>query len=744
MKRAAIALYIVVVAVMAAATIIEKYEGTSYVSEHIYDAWWFSLLWALLAAAAVFWFVRQRVRRVSVVCLHLSFLLILAGALLTHVTSRQGMVHLRIGEQTSQYVDTDMRLQPLPFTLRLDTFEVKYHAGTQSPADYVSRLTVGSASDPAQAVAVTVSMNNILARQGIRLYQSSFDDDMGGTLLAMSSDPWGIPVTYCGYALLFISFLWILVDPRGTFRAQLRSLQRAGEATRTAATAALLLMCLSSTAAAPTLPRQTAARFGRLNMLYNDRVCPVETYALDFTKKLCGSRSYQGLTPEQVLTGFIFWADEWADEPVIKVKGSELKQALSLPDYASVNNFFRPDQGYILGPYLQAYYQGRQEPVNKQAAKLDDRLTLIMALRQGTPLRLFPYAGPHQAVTWYSPTSVDSTVQSEHRRYMQDVFSLINADVHAGHIQRVDTFFSKMQLYQQRYGGKSVPTASRQRAEHLYNSVPFATILFMFNLALGLLSLCLFIARLSSARPARLSQWPFLAANVLLVLSWLALTVALALRWIVTAHVPMANGYETMLLLAWLVMLITLLLIPLAGRATHLSSLLTTFGFLLSGFFLLVSHINQMDPQIGHLMPVLNSPLLSLHVSVIMMSFALLAITFMCGLTGLFIRRNDDFLTLVTQFSLLLLYPALATLAMGIFIGAIWANISWGTYWSWDPKEVWALITLMVYSVAVHRGSLPWLRRPRAYHLYMVLAFLTILMTYFGVNYFLGGMHSYA
>ena len=208
----------------------------------------------------------------------------------------------------------------------------------------------------------------------------------------------------------------------------------------------------------------------------------------------------------------------------------------------------------------------------------------------------------------------------------------------------------------------------------------------------------------------------------------------------------MANGYETMLTMAWFVMALSLV------AYSHFRMALP-FGLMMSGFFLLVSHINQMDPQIGHVMPVLSSPLLSLHVSVIMMGFALLSLTFVCGVTALLVhgmkgKRGKEGLGQqlgsLTILSRLMLYPALALLAIGIFVGAIWANISWGTYWSWDAKETWGLITLMVYAVAAHQGSLPFLRHPVGYHLFMTLAFLSIVMTYFGVNYFLGGMHSYA
>ena len=176
--------------------------------------------------------------------------------------------------------------------------------------------------------------------------------------------------------------------------------------------------------------------------------------------------------------------------------------------------------------------------------------------------------------------------------------------------------------------------------------------------------------------------------------------------------------------------------------------IILTCGFLMSGFFLLVSHIGQMDPQITHRMPVLNSPLLSIHVSIIMIGFALLSMTFICSLTALIVRMvkrtTGDETKALQLLSQVFLFPALAALGIGIFIGAIWANVSWGEYWGWDPKEVWALITFMVYAVAVHTTTIPAMRRPVFYHVFMVFAFLTILMTYFGVNYFLGGMHSYA
>ena len=689
LKKTVIALYMIVVAAMTTTTIVEKYQGTSYVSEYIYGAWWFSALWALLTAVAVFYFIRRRVRRPSVVALHLSFVVILAGALLTHLTARQGAVHLRTGETTNHYQTPDQQEHTLPFTISLRHFEVQYHEGTQAPSDYRSHIVINGSEQR------VVSMNKIVSYGGVRLYQSSYDEDLQGTILALNSDPWGIPVTYAGYALLFVSLVWILIDPKGAYRQLLRR-----------ATVCLVgCYAMTATASPRVLPQETADRFARLFVVYNDRICPMETYALDFTKKLYGKRSYEGYSAAQVLTGFVFFYHDWTREPVIKIKGSDMKQRLGLPDYASFNSLF-DQHGYRLGPHLQ----------DKDVRKTDEKVSLIMELHQGTPLKIFPYAS-----TWYSPTStLPDSMDAEHRKYIREVFTLLNGEIQAGRYERANQFLDKMLEYQQTFGQRSLPSATRVQAEHIYNKVPFATILFMVCLTIGIVAfaLQLFGRRLPAQR------W-------LLAVVFLALTCCLALRWIVTSHVPMANGYETMLFMAWAVML-------LAFAASRRFPIMLTFGFLLSGFFLLVSHISQMDPQITHLMPVLNSPLLTIHVSIIMMAFALLALTFATSLTALCTKRQAAQLQLL---SLLLLYPALTCLGFGIFIGAIWANVSWGTYWSWDPKETWALITFMVYAAPAHRSLSA---KPMHYHAYMTFAFLTLLMTYFGVNYFLGGMHSYA
>ena len=752
-KKIIFILYILVLVCMAAATIVEKSQGTDYAHAHYYGAWWFILIWAVLAALGAFYIIKRKVKCASTLALHLSFIIILAGALLTHISAKRGMIHLRIGQPTDTYMAQDeeqgMKEEKLPFSLCLQKFEAKMHDGTNAVADYSSKFTVIDGDDKSEG---EVSMNNIYSHRSYRLYQSSYDEDGKGSVLAINADPYGIPVTYTGYALLFISLVWMLFDPKGGYRKLLKSpLLKKGALI----TALILSMGNIQTLHAESatgnlqnavLPKETAEKFGELHILYNDRICPVQTFALDFCKKIYGARSYQGLTAEQVLSGWVFYGNTWANEPFIKIKSGEMKTAMNLPDYASLNTFFNREMGgYTIGQYVQEYYNGQQDKFHQQAADIDGKIQIIMELREGFSLKVLPYTftknvkatKDHSFIkagttTWFSPVDkLPQAVEHQHALYIRNVFSLLNGDVKAGNISRVNEFFVKMKKYQEVSSGNSLPTATQYKAERINNAFPFATILFMANLTLGFIALFYTIYRMTKKREIKALN---IALPILLGVSFLALTFGLALRWIISGNIPMSNGYESMLTVAWFVMLISILM-QLRIR------IVMVFGFLISGFFLLVSHINQMDPAIGQMMPVLNSPLLSIHVSIIMMSYALLSLTFICGIMGICLRSHGEELQALSR---IFLYPALTTMGFGIFIGAIWANVSWGNYWSWDSKETWALITFMIYAVVVHTQSLPVFRKPLVYHIYITLAFLSIAMTYFGVNYFLTGMHSYA
>ena len=678
MKRLILIIYVTLVVVLAVATFVEQARGTAFIGAHVYHTHWFVLLWGVLAVCTVVVCWRMRLwRRVPVLLLHGSFLVILGGALLTFVWGEQGYVHLEEGKTTDRFVVQDSRhLLPLPFSLRLDSFRIVCYPGTEAPADYVSYIHVSGNGRESQKA--SVSMNRIFSCGGYRFYQSSYDPDGRGSWLSVNHDPWGIGVTYAGYALLGLSMLWVLCSRGGEFRRLLRHpLLRMGGFL-------VLFLLLGTTLQAaerklPVLNLKQADSLASVQVIYHDRVVPFNTLARDFVLKLTGKPAYKGLEPEQVIGGWLLHPEVWKDEPMIRIKSAALRRRLGLEsDFARLSDLF-DGQTYRLQAYWDASdnHSGELSPLDKAIVETDEKVGLILMLQKGTLIQPLPDDG--------------------------SIARLPEAKV---------------------------------RAELLYNRIPFSQVLFMFNLTVGLLAFAVLLYR-GMRRAAADSRMLRGLERFFTGALWAALafqSLGYALRWYIGGRVPLSNGYETMQFLA----LATLLLACLFRRRFPFT---LPFGFLLSGFALLVSYLGQMNPQITPLMPVLVSPWLSSHVSLIMMSYALFAFMMLNGVLALCVRREALRLMLLSR---LLLYPAVFFLGAGIFLGAIWANVSWGHYWSWDPKEVWALVTFMVYAVPFHVGSLSRLRKPLFFHVYMMVAFLTVLMTYFGVNYVLGGMHSYA
>lgn len=681
LKRLLIAVYICLVCLLAIATFLEQACGTDFVEKYIYHTFWFCCLWGILAALAVMALIRRQLwKHLPTLLLHGSFLVILAGAMLTFVGSRKGYVHLTVGNKVGSFVEQESgRRIDLPFTLLLDSFRVEHYPGTEAPADYVSHIRIlrsGQDTDSASC-SRTVSMNRILSEQGFRFYQSSFDEDKRGSWLTVNYDPWGIGATYAGYVLLGISMIGLLFSHRGEFRRLMNHplLRKGG-------VFCLLLLAGSMQVQGRTLRALSIRQADSLaceQVIYHDRVVPFNTLARDFVVKLTGRPSYAGLTPEQIIGGWLLRPDVWQYEPMIYIKNRELCRLLNLKTpYASVADLF-DGQRYR----LQDFWQGRQEtgrkmsPLEKAIVETDEKVGLILMLQKGTLIH---------------PLPKDGSV-------------------------------------------KPLPL-SKIRAELIYNRIPFSKCLFMFNLTVGLLAFfhLVYCGLRHSSERSGLSRRINRFLVVALYVAFLFQLFGYGLRWYVGGRIPLSNGYETMQFMA----LCTLVLACLFRRRFPFT---VPFGFLLSGFALLVAHLGQMNPQITPLMPVLVSPWLSMHVSLIMMSYALFAFIMLNGILALCIRRHERMLMLLSR---LLLYPANFFLGAGIFMGAVWANVSWGRYWAWDPKEVWALITFLVYGMAFHSKSLSAFRRPLFFHIYMIAAFLTVLMTYFGVNYVLGGMHSYA
>ena len=678
MKKFLILIYVVLTGVLMAATFIEHSLGTAFVERYIYHSVWFCCLWGILACFVVVAMARFNwLRRLPVVLLHSSFLIILGGAMLTFLFGEKGYIHLKKGAEVTTFIrESDKHEVSLPFALRLDSFNIKYYPGTEAPSDYVSAVTYVQHGHSASA---NISMNRVLSVDGYRLYQSSYDDDGSGSWLSVNYDPMGIGVAYTGYVLLALASIGLLVSKRESFRRLLQNplLRKGG----------LMLMLLfvfgaSAHAELRAISLEEANTLCAKQVIYQDRIVPLNTMARDFVLKLTGKDAYRGLSPEQVLASWLVYAEDWAREPMIYVKNGALRQMLnhSRGKYIALNELFDGDK-YKLQSMLSGEACKNDSKLKNAILELDEKVGLILMLREGTLIKPLPEDG---SVTPLSETAV--------------------------------------------------------KAELLYNKIPFSKLLFMINLTLGILSFggLLYLGLRREDAPVSNAVRVIKCGFVwLLFASCLFHWIGYALRWYIGGRMPLGNGYETMLFLAGCVL-------ALSCWLQRRFLFVLPFGFLLSGFTLLVAYLGEINPQITPLMPVLLSPWLSIHVSLIMIAYALYAYIFLNGILALCLRHRPEQVERLMLFSKLMSYPATLFLGVGIFIGSVWANVSWGNYWSWDSKEVWALITFMIYGVAFHGTSLPWMRKPMHYHIYMVLAFLSVLMTYVGVNFFLTGMHSYA
>ena len=403
MKQFIVSCYLLIIVCLAATTFVEKAQGTPFVNEHIYHSFWFIALWGILSLSACWYLIKQKVyKRKEIFLLHVSFIVILTGACLTYFTGQQGVIHLRQDKVTTQtFKNTDTQMEyPLPFAIGLDTFYVSYYPGTEAPADYVSRIY----TDEIPCRKAEVSMNRIFSHHGYRFYQSSFDEDFQGTWLSVNHDPWGIPVTYSGYALLFISALWILLSPKSNFRRLLKHplLQRMG--------VVFLLCCWAITTQSKPIKREDADVYRTKQVMYNDRVVPFNTLARDFVIKLTGKDNYQGLSPEQVLLGWLLYPDEWQNEPMIQIKNKELQQRLGCGSYARLTDFFDREKGYRLQEYWNRLHQsGKQDALLKAITETDEKISLIAMLRQGTLVRPVPDTG----VQRLSDRKIQAELQSD-------------------------------------------------------------------------------------------------------------------------------------------------------------------------------------------------------------------------------------------------------------------------------------------------------------------------------------------
>lgn len=745
LKRTAFSLLGILLLILTIATILEKIYGTDFVNEYIYSSVPFVILWGVTAITSLLYIIKSKLHRQPVIfLLHLSLLFILAGAFTTWIYGEQGTMRVRQGEQQTSFTDSKGISHQLPFSITLNQFEIIYHKGTLAPMDFISHISVAD-KDCHRQIQGKVSMNHIFSYQHYRFYQSGYSEDNEGSVFSVSHDPYGIGITYAGYTLLLLSTVFFFFSPQSRFRQLLKSplLHRS-------LTVILLLFAFSlnsnflkaNSPSPKVLPREVAEHFGDLYILYNNRICPLQTFARDFTIKLYGSSSYKGLTPEEVLTGWLFYYDSWKNEPIIRIKSNEARKLLEIEgNYARLKDYISTINEYKLEKMMNHIRSGEQVTDKRGIEEADEKFNIINLVCTGAMMKIFPcrnIAG--KTLEWYSQSDqLPQDMDNDKWVFIRKSMSYVNEMIVMKKYNDACLLLEKIKKYQQKECDGLLPADNKFKAEKIYNQFDYSKSVAMACICIGLICFIYYCHCMASQK--RTSRKAIIILNILLWIVFTYLSAAICLRGYVSNHLPLSNGFETMQFMAWCTLLLTFLL-------QRKFAMLLPFGFLLCGLTLMVSMLGESNPQITQLMPVLQSPLLSIHVVVIMIAYSLLAFIMLNGVTAVILHQSQkeckeqiERLQIISQ---IILYPAIFLLAIGIFIGAVWANVSWGRYWGWDPKEVWALITMLVYALALHPRSLPWFHRTMFFHVFCITAFITVLITYFGVNFLLGGMHSYA
>ncbi|MBR6932232.1 MAG: cytochrome c biogenesis protein CcsA [Bacteroidales bacterium] len=688
----------VLILAMVAATVIEKSAGTPAAFSAVYHHPLFLILWGVAAISGIALLLKSGAgKKVAVMGIHLSFVLILAGALVTYLAGEKGTVRLERGVETSGFQRQDGTSATLGFSLTMTDFSIPLYAGSAAASDYVTRISWKDGSESGEA---EISMNHIFRRKGYRFYQAGYEQDGNTSILSVNHDPWGIGLTYAGYLCLLLSMIAFFFRKDSRFRLVLKRV--------TSVSAVLVPLLLPQPSSAresalpPAVPEEVADAFGRLYVYYNDRVAPMETMTRDYCMKAYGKPRWENYSAEQAVTGWLFYYDWWNVVP-FKLKAKD---------------------------------RGTAREAEKERIRMD--------VATGKAFKIFPVVFPDslvlrspglQRIVWFScDDPLPDGMDYDQWVFIRKSLDLVHDEIQAENWDEVIRILGQIRKYQEKTASEVLPPDSKVRAERLYNRIFRPRVPFMATITIGLILFILFGISFGKGRPVRKGLQH--AVALLSAVLWLYLTAVLALRWYVSGHAPLSGSYSVMMLMAWLSTLSILLLY-------RKFPMIEPLGLLVAGFTMLVASLAGANPQITHLMPVLQSPLLSIHVLSMMISYTLFALVAMNGIMGLAFPGKEASQRLM-DISLVVLYPAVFLLTAGTFLGAVWANVSWGSYWAWDPKETWALITMLIYAAALHGGSLKAFRRPRFFHAFCILAFLAVLITYFGVNLFLGGMHSYA
>ena len=669
--------------------------------------------------------------------------------------------------ETLKIGDTDIELEwgskiiDLPYSLYLRDFILDKYPGSMSPSSYESHVTLIDKRNNVEEDH-RIYMNNVLAYDGSLFFQSSYDKDEKGTILSVNHDPGKWP-TYLGYTLLSIGMFLNLFNKNSRFGKLAKSKY---EYKASVMVAAALFATLLSTQPLAAATQAQIDRISNIDVGHADhyssmlvqgadgRIKPLDSYAISLINKVAGTDTLFGLNHNQIILGMASNPDAWKELDMIRVSHPGVQKLLGLPESQKTFSYadaFNQYGEYILGNVaeeairMRAAERGKYE---KDIIKVDERVNVAYMIYSGRFMNVFPLIGDVNN-KWFFPehavSEFPSAQSGEILKLLQDNSAGLSRGINQGDWTSANNAIDAIKAYQEKHAAAIIPPASLVKAELLYNDLKMFDRLYPIYLISGFILLVLIFVRI--AKPSLNLKTIMRVILVILVLSFIAHTISLGLRWYIAGHAPWSNGYEAMLYIAWTTVLSGIIF----ARSSDLAMATTS---LFAGITLFVAHLSWLDPQITSQVPVLKSYWLTIHVSIITASYGFLGLSTLLGFVTMIFymmlgneeRRKRISINILesTRISEMSMIVGLSLLTVGNFLGGVWANESWGRYWGWDPKETWALVSILVYVFVTHMRFVPSLRSNFIFNSVTVVAYSSIIMTYFGVNYYLSGMHSYA
>ena len=665
----------------------------------------------------------------------------------------------------------------LPFAIKLNDFQLDRYPGSMSPSSYASEVTLID-SKKSKNINYRIFMNSTLQYDGYQFFQSSYDPDEKGTVLSVNKDPGVIP-TYIGYFLLTLGLILNMFDKKSRFQKLLKQINKFNSISLIILLFYMVHTNLNAQDTNDTVnineniiqttlhydpveylkdfkinSLKTAKKFSRLIVQSSSgRMQPIDSLNIDIVNKLTTKNEFLGMNQNQIILGMLSNPQIWRNIKMIKIKTPKLKRFLKIDtkrNYVSFSEMFINNSKYKLHELINeanAMNPNLRGTFEKDIIQLDERLNIAYMVFHGNLFKIFPKPNYDNNTTnnykWYNPIEAMKNFEGEDNKVITLMITGFIDSVIENDYIHANKYLGLIDQFQQKVGDKIVPSKNIVNSEILFNKL---SIFFKLTLAYIIMGFILFFLSFMTIfnqkfDSIKLNKLIYLILLILFILH----TLGLLHRWYISGHAPWSDTYESLVYISWSVML--------AGVIFFKKSLMALSATaVMAAVFMFTAHLTEVNPQITNLVPVLKSYWLTIHVSIITGSYGFLAVGSMLGLmslilfmfrsnTKLHIDRHIKHITSINEASLIL---GLAALIVGNFLGGIWANESWGRYWGWDPKETWAYVAIITYAIVLHLRLIPKLNNQFIFSVTSTLAFSTILMTYFGVNFYLSGMHSYA